>query len=392
MKLSQRIDKLINATIVLLLCFLLSCDEEKKNSVDKFKISEQSFLEGSGNSLKELIVVMEGSLSSKISVSYELLEVKAKFGDDVIQTSGEIEFNVGQFEAIIPVEIIGDDYFELSESFDLLLTYDSKTIVFSMSIEDDDQIENILMDQDGYYTPGSYPSMQLAWSDEFDDIQLSSDFWTYEIGNGCDAGICGWGNQELENYTNDASNVNLDNGMLNITALENAGNYTSARIKTEDKIELQYGRIDVRARLPKGKGIWPAIWMLGENIGTVGWPACGEIDIMELVGNFPQVVHGTVHYDNNGYNSTSGSKSLNQGDFSDQFHVFTIVWDRDNITWYVDNNSYKTFSKSGTGGYPFNNSFFFIINVAVGGLWPGNPDGTTVFPQMMEVDYIRVFQ
>ena len=152
------------------------------------------------------------------------------------------------------------------------------------------------------------------------------------------------------------------------------------------------GRIDIRARLPKGKGIWPALWMLGTNIDQNPWPACGELDIMEMVGNDPTKVFGTVHYNNNGYVKSDGFLKLSTGDFSDKFHVFSVLWDLDIIIWYVDNQPFKTFRRSPGSVYPFNNPFYFVLNVAVGGQWPGDPDGTTVFPQQMTVDYIRVFR
>jgi beta-glucanase (GH16 family) len=163
---------------------------------------------------------------------------------------------------------------------------------------------------------------------------------------------------------------------------------------TKAKKEFQYGRIDIRARLPYGQGIWPAIWMLGANIDDVGWPRCGEIDIMELVGHLPKVSHGTAHYDVDGWASKGSSYALTTGQtFSDEFHVFTIVWEMNRIKWYVDYNKFFELSAQDVGGtYPFNNPFFFIMNIAVGGNWPGDPDETTVFPQTMEVDYIRVFQ
>ena len=157
-------------------------------------------------------------------------------------------------------------------------------------------------------------------------------------------------------------------------------------------MELQYGRIDIRAKMPKGQGIWPALWMLGANIDQVSWPSCGEIDIMELVGHEPEITHGTVHYNENGHRFTGGARALTEGDLSDQFHVYSIVWERDKITWYLDNFEYFNFTRSQTTNYPFNAPFFFIMNIAIGGNWPGNPDNTTVFPQEMVVDYIRVFE
>lgn len=372
--------------------FLDGCSEEKnsENVVNKFTILNGSFVEENDNHVGEIRILIDGSLASDISVFYEIDEESATFGNDFIQSNGEIFFRPGELEATIPVEIIGDEHFELSEIFALRLTFDGKTTLFNISITDDDEMMEILSDEQGFYTPAEYPSMNLKWSDEFEGDELNTADWTYEIGDGC-PNLCGWGNDELETYTDEEANSRVEDGNLIITARKENGDYTSARIKTQDKVELLFGRIDVRAKLPKGQGIWPAIWMLGANIDQVSWPASGELDIMELVGHEPAVVHGTVHFDNNGYQSSTGSRMLNNGDFSDQFHVFSVVWERDRIRWYVDNQIFKTFTKSGSNGNPFNAPFFFIMNIAVGGSWPGNPDGTTVFPQEMVVDYIRVF-
>jgi beta-glucanase (GH16 family) len=161
------------------------------------------------------------------------------------------------------------------------------------------------------------------------------------------------------------------------------------------KKEFKYGRVDIRAALPKGQGIWPALWMLGSNFSDVGWPMCGEIDIMELVGGDGKdnIVHGTTHWDNNGsYANYGGSYRLPTGIFNDEFHVFTIIWDESKIAWLVDDKQYHSIDISPAALSEFRQEFFFIFNVAVGGNWPGSPDGTTEFPQRMIVDYVRVFQ
>jgi beta-glucanase (GH16 family) len=288
---------------------------------------------------------------------------------------------------------VGDTHKEITEEFTIIFEFSGTQYIAPIQIMDDDPIEPILTAEDGYYTPGEYPSMKLAWGDEFDGTALNSASWTHEIGNGCSVGICGWGNNESQVYTDKAENLIVDNGKLVITARQEVGGgYTSARIKTENKRELKFGRIDVRAKLPKGQGLWPAIWMLGENIDIVGWPTCGEIDIMELRGGSPATVDGTVHYNSDGYKYNSSSTTLSSGDFSEKFHVFSIVWDLNTITWYVDNKEFKRFNNSNIASWPFNKPFFFIMNVAVGGNYGGPPNGTTVFPQQMTVDYIRVFQ
>ena len=244
----------------------------------------------------------------------------------------------------------------------------------------------------GYITPLSYPNYTLFWNDEFDDTLLNSN-WIQEIGNGC-PNLCGWGNNELQFYK--AENTSLENGFLTITAKEESFsgfNYTSSRIKTQGNINFKYGRIDIRAKLPYSQGIWPALWMLGENITTDSWPACGEIDIVELIGGSgynDRTVHGTLHWDNNGYATSTGSSSLSTGKFNDEFHVFSILWDSSSIIWLRDDIQYKVIDITNLSA--FHNNFFFIFNVAVGGNWPGNPNSSTVFPQQMVVDYVRVFQ
>jgi beta-glucanase (GH16 family) len=172
--------------------------------------------------------------------------------------------------------------------------------------------------------------------------------------------------------------------------------YTSARLNTKNKADWKYGKMDIRAKLPKGQGIWPAIWMLPTDEEFGGWPRSGEIDIMEVVGHKPNTLHGTVHYGpvwpNNQYKGTS--TVLPSGDFSSDYHVFSIIWDKNLIRWYLDGNQFFTIKPADLSPhtYPFNARFHMLLNVAVGGNWPGNPDASTVFPQQMLVDYVRVYQ
>jgi len=383
---------LLSAAFGLMIIFIGCSSQEGSNTVNGFIFDATSLDESDVDQTIDLGVRVDGMLNSSISVTYEMKDNTAKAGTDYVKSGGTIVFSPGSEQANLPLQLIGDTAFELPEDFDILLTYEGQVITYEIAIVDNDTIPAALEDQDGFYTPAEYVSMTKVWSDEFDGTALDMNNWTYELGDGCDAGLCGWGNNELENYTSDATNLSLANGMMTITATEQGGVFNSARIITKGKHEFTFGRIDIRAKLPEGQGIWPAIWMLGANIDQVGWPASGEIDIMELIGNLPSTVHGTVHYDDGGYKTTTGASSLDFQKFSDKFHVFSIVWTKDKITWYVDNKSYKSFSRSDNGGYPFNSPFFFIMNVAVGGNWPGSPDSTTVFPQKMIVDYVRVFQ
>ena len=241
-------------------------------------------------------------------------------------------------------------------------------------------------------TPTPTPSAQ-SWADEFDgpaNTLPDPAKWTYDLGNNN-----GWGNQELESYTNLVQNVRLDgSGHLVIHVDRNGSSYTSARIKTQGLFSAKYGRIESRIRLPFGQGIWPAFWMLGTNIGTVGWPQCGEIDVMENVGREPSINHGSVHGPGySGGNSVSGLYTLSGSRFADDFHVFAIQWAPQSIAFFVDGVSYKTVTPGSLPAgatWVFDNTFFLILNVAVGGTFPGGPDASTQFPQDMIVDYVRV--
>jgi hypothetical protein len=247
----------------------------------------------------------------------------------------------------------------------------------------------------GYITPLQYDGYTLVWNDEFSGTGINSDNWVFEVGDGC-PNLCGWGNNELEYYR--PQNAWVGEEVLTIEARkENFGgrNYTSARLKTQGKKSFQYGRIDIRALLPKGQGIWPALWMLGNDITSVGWPKCGEIDIMEMIGGQgrERQVHGTLHWDNGGGHASYGqSYTKPTGTFAGAYHVFTLIWTESSMKWYVDDQIFNTVDITEPSMSEFRQPFFFILNVAVGGSWPGSPDATTVFPQQMKVDYIRVFR
>ena len=235
----------------------------------------------------------------------------------------------------------------------------------------------------------------LIWSDEFEGQagQLpDSTKWQFDIGTD-------WGNEQLEYDTNRPENVSLDgSGNLAITAIEEsyAGrDYTSGRINTWGFFEQERGRFEARIKLPVGQGIWPAFWLLGGNFEDVGWPDCGEIDILEYRGQQPSIVHGSLHGPGySGGSAVTGSYTLPSGGFNDDFHVFAIEWDESSITWYVDDVAYQTIESNdlpGGASWVFDHSFFIILNVAVGGLFVGPPDASTEFPQTMLVDYVRVY-
>lgn len=243
----------------------------------------------------------------------------------------------------------------------------------------------------GYSTPNSYAGMTLVWSDEFSADEINKDAWVFEEGTGSN----GWGNNELEYYRE--QNTAFKSGCLVITARKenfSTSQYTSSRIKTQGKKNFRYGRVDIRAILPRGQGIWPAFWFLGSNIGTVGWPSCGEIDMVEMIGgnNRENTVYGTLHWNSNGHVCTCDKPGfvLPSGTFNDKFHVFTLEWTENFIKWYVDDVQFNVIDTTPLNA--FRADYFFIMNLAVGGNWPGAPDANTAFPQYLVVDYVRVFQ
>lgn len=241
---------------------------------------------------------------------------------------------------------------------------------------------------------------QLVWSDEFDGETLNLDKWEYMLGNGTDYGLpAGWGNNELEWYRSE--NVACENGILRITAKKenyNGADYTSGRIRTKDKGDWTYGRFEFRIKMPVGQGIWPAIWLMPTDNVYGGWAASGEVDIIEYLGHEPATVHGTLHYGGQWPNNTSRGKAytLASGTFAEDFHTYAIEWEEGMFRWYVDGHLYQSqtswYSANGNFPAPFDKRFHLILNLAVGGNWPGSPDSSTQFPQTLEIDYVRVYE
>lgn len=241
---------------------------------------------------------------------------------------------------------------------------------------------------------------ELVWSDDFDDPGLpSEEKWSYDLGDGCPT-LCGWGNRESQFYTNDAKNVRIEDGRLVIEVHKHERGdsvwYSSARVHTRFKGDWKYGLIKVRARLPEGRGSWPAIWMLPTDWKYGGWPRSGEIDIMEHVGYDPGIVHGTVHTDAfNHLKNTQQGDSIILEDPSALFHDYAIRWTENKIEFMVDGNIFNSFENNGQGidAWPFDQPFHLILNIAVGGLWGGKHGiDPTVWPQRMEVDHVKVYQ
>src|SRR5215469_3952043 len=236
---------------------------------------------------------------------------------------------------------------------------------------------------------------KLIWEDEFNGGSIDTNHWEFETGNNG-----GWGNNELEFYTCSAENAYESNGVLHIVARHEGTNgftYTSARMKSEGLFAHQYGRFEFRARFPKGKGYWPALWLMPQDSVYGGWPSCGEIDVTENKGDYPAVVQGTIHYaaPGGGHEQSTDYYTFPVGDKANDFHTYDLEWTTNSISWYVDNQLYETQTNWSTASAPypapFNQPFYIIMNLAIGGNYDGDPDTNTVFPGELQVDYVRVY-
>jgi beta-glucanase (GH16 family) len=241
--------------------------------------------------------------------------------------------------------------------------------------------------------PWERAGWNLVWHDEFESTELDRTNWTFDIGGN------GWGNQELQMYTDRPENIRIEDGILVIEAREEpelvgGRNYSSSRIKTQGLHSWAYGRIEARIKLPHGQGIWPAFWMLGEDLYRKGWPGAGEIDILEFIGREPNRIYATVHAPGySGGDGVGGSLFVPGDSLRSDFHVYAIEWEENEIRWYFDDQEYFRLTPDDVPDeWIFDHPFFIILNLAVGGRWPGYPDDTTTFPQFLYVDYVRVYQ
>ncbi len=377
--------------------FLFSCKKsgstDSDNGITIYNVSQYR-LDVSSTFTFE--VYLDKPATTDITVNYATQPGTALADKDYVTKTGTLTIPAGQNRGTIPIEVKGDSLRRESQLFFVQLS-NPKNATLKVdkgtgTIKNDNGLY-FPVDNAGYSTPATYPGYTLTWSDEFNGRSVDGTAWTFESGNNG-----GWGNNELENYTGRSENVFVSSGNLIIEARNEtfgAQNYTSTRMITKNKKVFKFGRIDIRAKMPKGKGIWPALWMLGNNIDVVNWPNCGEIDILELLGHEPNKIYGTMHWGTGGgsHASKGGNYVLGTGSFDQQFHVYSIIWKQDSIKVLIDDQEYVQVTKADVGAtYPFNADFFFIFNIAVGGNWPGAPDATTVFPQRMIVDYVRVFQ
>lgn len=395
--------------VIYSLSFTLSstgCSKSKGDSggngaLPTISINDVTLFEGNNASTEfEFQVTLDKKSTKEITLSYSITSGTAKAGEDYITVSNQtISIPAGETQKKIIVSVIGDDIKEGDDNFAVQLQNpvngSLQKLVGSGTIRNDDT--KVGFNNAGYDAPTSYAGYTLTWSDEFNGTSLDNTIWGHQNGDGC-PGLCGWGNNELEYYTDRPENLFFQNGKLIIEARPesfNGKNYTSSKILTQGKKPIKFGRIDIRAILPKGKGIWPAFWLMPEKSVFGGWPKSGEIDLMEVVGHEPNKTHGTLHYGPGpGSTQINRNYTLPSGTFNDAFHVFSLEWKEDQLKWLIDGNVFSTVNKAdlGANNYPFNEEFFLIFNLAVGGNWPGNPDVNTYFPQWLIVDYIRVYQ
>ncbi|MCB9282904.1 MAG: family 16 glycosylhydrolase [Lewinellaceae bacterium] len=384
--------------LLMLVLSLVNCTKTENNPPAVPAVSIEGITVEEGNSDRPVFIRLRLSTASTNTVTayIKTYDGSAKANEDYKPIDqAPVVFSPGTLINEFKLDLYGDENYEPDESFSVKIeSVEGATIgtgeTSVVLLNDDAGGSDIVIPSTGYTTPESYAGMQLIWQDEFSGAELNPDYWTFEIGTGSN----GWGNNESQYYRKE--NTTLYNGNLVIEARKevfSGSAYTSSRMITKNKFDFKYGRVDIRAALPYGQGIWPALWMLGGNISSVGWPACGEVDIMELIGHQPATVYGTAHWSNAGQHAQyGGNKSLLSGTFNDAFHVFSLVWNANQLQWLLDDQVYHSMDITPAELSEFHQNFFFIFNVAVGGLWPGYPDATTVFPQRMIVDYIRVFQ
>ncbi|HEX3625312.1 MAG TPA: glycoside hydrolase family 16 protein [Verrucomicrobiae bacterium] len=241
----------------------------------------------------------------------------------------------------------------------------------------------------------AHAGWNLTWNDEFNGAEIDTNHWTFENGN-----HNGWGNNELEYYTGRSQNAYVRDGLLHIVGRReptNGCDYTSARMKSEGLYAQKYGRFEFRAKFPQGKGYWPALWLMPRNSAYGGWPECGEIDIVENKGDYPAVVQGTIHYSSSEgvHLQSTDLYTFAPGNGADKFHTYMLQWSTNSISWFVDNQLYETQTNWSTANAPypapFDQPFYIIMNLAIGGVYAGDPDTNTAFPGEMQVDFVRVY-
>lgn len=390
-------------TVFAALCLsLMGCPADDDNGmpgnpIPDLQVTDATVVEGDyGTQNVSITVTASGPVAAGSSVRFATQNGTATSGEDYRLPDGGLVTFPQSGTLNLVFQVYGDLNREEDETFLVLFSdgngVNTTGVSAIITITNDDETENPFnIPVSGPDSPTSYAGYTLAWSDEFDDPAGFSGNYVHQVGSL----FGGWGNNELQYYQ--GANTTIGDGHLIIEARkENVGGlaYTSSRVITKGKQEFTQGRIDVRAALPEGQGIWPAIWMLGTNIDEVGWPTCGEIDIMEMLGHETNTLHGTVHFANSAGAHQSNGSSVNVPEgLNRRFNVFTVIWTEDYLEWRLNDVRYHRVERSALAGSPILNAPQYILfNVAVGGNWPGSPDESTTFPQRMFIDYVRVFQ
>ena len=377
----------LGLTIFLLLCLFQSCQNDN-DLIPRVNLQWVSGYRQKVDTDFEFVINIPLASKSDASVDYATADGTAVAGVDYLATSGTAVIPAGSLSTSIKVKVKGDSIRKNPQSF--YINYSNPTNCTMTLTQAVGEIKNdglyFPVEDNGYVTPNTYPDYKLVWSDEFNGKSIDENNWTFELGNN------GWGTHELVNYTNRIQNAFVSSGNLIIEARkEDVYGYTSARITTKGKKSFKYGRIDIRAKIPTiPDGVMSSLRMMGSNIDAVGWPNCGEIDIMQLP-HVEYFAYNTLHWtDSLGAARQFGVNNGLGVDGEKKFHVFTAIWDASRIEMYIDD--YQTFEMSTNAkSLPFNDYFFFIFNVSIGGDWPGTPSSKAEFPQRMIVDYVRVF-
>ena len=328
-------------TLTLLVLLTAACDKEKTTPIATASISVDDITMNEGNggtSSMEFTVKLSQALTQEASVRVTTKEGFAKAVEDFQALDQVLIFKAGETAKKATVVIVADDLKEGIDEFQVNLSDAVNCTIFDgigLGVINNDDTK-IPVNDIGFTSPLTYPGKTLVWSDEFNADALNLNDWRYDVGDGCPN--CGWGNNELQYYTR-GDNVSFGGGKMIVEARKetiSGKNFTSTRLVTMDKQAFKFGRIDIRAKLPKGQGIWPAFWMLGSNFKTAGWPSCGEIDIMEFLGHDQNRVHSTIHYKfGNGPRNTTASL-VNDKPLPDEYHVYTLDWQQDKIRMLID--------------------------------------------------------
>lgn len=377
--------------LTLLFFLAISCSKDDEMGTPTVKLLPRNDKEGSNqNKILDVRVRLNHPTNLPVTVSYSTVDSTARSYKDFIPVDSTLVFNPGETEQTINIQLISDKVTEFTEGFGLRISRVENALgafqYLPITIYDDD-FNNVIPATDGFISKDTIEGMQLMFADEFSGTYVNPYIWAYNSPDGT------WADQ-IQQYTYSDDNLKVENGLLKITALQKGSDYTSAGINTMSTISFKYGLLQVRAKMPKGTGLWPSIWMLGKAYSKWGWPNCGEIDIATLNGRQPSQMLGSVDYYLGGDVLKEGHYDLYGVDdsFADEFHVFSILWQPGQINWYVDNHPYMKFDKATLGEtWPFDEPFWMVISLAVGGTRVGSPDAGTQFPQTMEVDYIRYY-